>query len=32
LVLTLAGGRVSGLTRFDNDMLPWFGLPRRLPG
>ncbi|HZN82268.1 MAG TPA: sigma-70 family RNA polymerase sigma factor [Mycobacterium sp.] len=32
LVLTVAGGRISALTRFDNDMLPSFGLPRSLPG
>ena len=32
LVLTLAGDRISAVTRFDNDMLRWFGLPRSLPG
>jgi RNA polymerase sigma-70 factor (ECF subfamily) len=32
LVLTVAGGRISALTRFDNDVLPSFGLPRSLPG
>jgi RNA polymerase sigma-70 factor (TIGR02960 family) len=32
LVLTLTGGRISALTRFDNDVLPAFGLPRWLPG
>jgi RNA polymerase sigma-70 factor (TIGR02960 family) len=32
LVLTVAGDRISGLTRFDNDVLPSFGLPRSLPG
>jgi len=32
LVLTLTGERVSALTRFDNSVLPWFGLPRSLPG
>ena len=32
LVLTLAGDRIHGLTRFDNDVLPSFGLPRSLPG
>ncbi|MEA5362426.1 sigma-70 family RNA polymerase sigma factor [Amycolatopsis sp., V23-08] len=32
LVLTLAGDRISALTRFDNDVLPSFGLPRVLPG
>jgi hypothetical protein len=31
-VLTLAGDRVSVLTRFDNSVLPRFGLPRTLPG
>jgi RNA polymerase sigma-70 factor (ECF subfamily) len=30
-VLTLAGDRICGLTRFDNGVLPWFGLPRSLP-
>jgi hypothetical protein len=32
LVLTLDGGRISGLTRFDSGVLPWFGLPRSLGG
>jgi RNA polymerase sigma-70 factor (TIGR02960 family) len=32
IVLTLAGGRISALTRFENSTLPWFGLPRSLPG
>jgi len=32
LVLTLAGSRISAITRFDNSMLPLFGLPRTLPG
>jgi len=32
LVLTLAGSRISAMTRFDNSMLPLFGLPRTLPG
>ena len=31
-VLTLAGDRISAMTRFDNSVLPWFGLPRSLPG
>jgi RNA polymerase sigma-70 factor (TIGR02960 family) len=31
LVLTLAGDRVSAITRFDNAVLPYFGLPRSLP-
>jgi len=30
-VLTLAGGQICGMTRFDNSVLPWFGLPRSLP-
>ena len=30
VVLTLAGDRVSGMTRFDDTVLPWFGLPRSL--
>jgi RNA polymerase sigma-70 factor (TIGR02960 family) len=30
-VLTLTGDRVSAMTRFDNTVLPWFGLPRTLP-
>ena len=30
-VLTLAGDRICALTRFDNSVLPWFGLPRSLP-
>jgi RNA polymerase sigma-70 factor (ECF subfamily) len=29
-VLTLAGDRICGLTRFENTVLPWFGLPRSL--
>jgi len=32
MVLTLAGDRVSVLTRFDNSVLPRFGLPRTMPG
>jgi RNA polymerase sigma-70 factor (TIGR02960 family) len=31
LVLTLAGDRISVITRFDNSALPRFGLPRTLP-
>src|SRR5262245_40469608 len=31
LVLTLAGDRISSVTRFDTGVLPWFGLPRSLP-
>jgi RNA polymerase sigma-70 factor (ECF subfamily) len=30
LVLTLDGPRISGLTRFDAGVLPWFGMPRSL--
>jgi RNA polymerase sigma-70 factor (TIGR02960 family) len=30
-VLTLAGDRICAMTRFDNIVLPWFGLPRSLP-
>ena len=30
-VLTLAGDRISAMTRFENTVLPWFGLPRSLP-
>lgn len=30
-VLTLAGNRICAMTRFDNSVLPWFGLPRSLP-
>jgi len=31
LVLTLSGERISAMTRFENGVLPWFGLPRSLP-
>jgi RNA polymerase sigma-70 factor (ECF subfamily) len=31
-VLTLAGDQICAMTRFDNSVLPWFGLPRSLPG
>jgi RNA polymerase sigma-70 factor (TIGR02960 family) len=31
LVLTLTGDRICAYTRFDNSVLPWFGLPRALP-
>jgi RNA polymerase sigma-70 factor (ECF subfamily) len=31
-VLTLSGDRVRAFTRFDAGVLPWFGLPRSLPG
>jgi RNA polymerase sigma-70 factor (ECF subfamily) len=30
-VLTLTGDRIGAMTRFDNSVLPWFGLPRSLP-
>jgi len=30
-VLTLAGDRVRAMTRFENTVLPSFGLPRSLP-
>jgi RNA polymerase sigma-70 factor (ECF subfamily) len=30
-VLTLAGDRISAMTRFENSLLPAFGLPRSLP-
>ncbi len=30
-MLALSGDRISALTRFDNGVLPWFGLPRSLP-
>jgi RNA polymerase sigma-70 factor (ECF subfamily) len=30
-VLTLAGDRIRGMTRFEASVLPWFGLPRSLP-
>ena len=31
LVATLAGPQICALTRFDNSVLPGFGLPRTLP-
>jgi RNA polymerase sigma-70 factor (TIGR02960 family) len=31
LVLTLTGDRVCAVTRFENTVLPWFGLPLSLP-
>jgi RNA polymerase sigma-70 factor (TIGR02960 family) len=31
-VLTLAGDRICAMTRFDDSVLPSFGLPRSLPG
>jgi RNA polymerase sigma-70 factor (TIGR02960 family) len=30
-VLTLTSDRIRTFTRFDNSVLPWFGLPRSLP-
>ncbi|NYJ08241.1 sigma-70 family RNA polymerase sigma factor [Petropleomorpha daqingensis] len=30
-VLTLSGDRIRAMTRFENSVLPWFGLPRSLP-
>ena len=30
MVLTLAGGGIKALTRFETTVLPWFGLPRSL--
>src|SRR6476469_6943332 len=30
-VLTLAGGQICAITRFEAGVLPWFGLPRSLP-
>jgi len=32
VVLTLAGDRIGACTRFDRNVLPWFDLPRALPG
>jgi RNA polymerase sigma-70 factor (TIGR02960 family) len=32
LVLTLAGNRICAVTRFEQSVLPWFGLPWSLPG
>jgi RNA polymerase sigma-70 factor (ECF subfamily) len=31
IVLTLAGDQICALTRFENNVLRWFGLPRSLP-
>jgi RNA polymerase sigma-70 factor (TIGR02960 family) len=30
-VLTLTGNRICAMIRFENSVLPWFGLPRSLP-
>lgn len=32
IVLTLTGDRISAAVRFEKSVLPWFGLPRSLPG
>jgi len=31
-VLALTGDRIGAMTRFEASVLPWFGLPRSLPG
>jgi RNA polymerase sigma-70 factor (TIGR02960 family) len=31
IVLSLTGDRISAMTRFENSVLPWFGLARSLP-
>ena len=31
-VLALTGDRICAMTRFEASVLPWFGLPRSLPG
>lgn len=31
IVLTLTGDQICAMTRFENALLPWFGLPRSLP-
>jgi RNA polymerase sigma-70 factor (ECF subfamily) len=31
IVLTLSGDRICAMSRFENSLLPWFGLPRSLP-
>jgi RNA polymerase sigma-70 factor (TIGR02960 family) len=31
IVLSLTSDRIHAFTRFDNSVLPWFGLPRTLP-
>ena len=30
-VFTLAGDEICAMTRFENAVLPWFGLPRSIP-
>ena len=32
VVIALTGDRICALIRFENSVLPWFGLPRSLPG
>jgi RNA polymerase sigma-70 factor (TIGR02960 family) len=32
LVITIAGDGIGAVTGFDKSVLPWFGLPRTLPG
>lgn len=32
LVLGLSGSRINSMVRFDNSVLPWFGLPPAFPG
>jgi RNA polymerase sigma-70 factor (ECF subfamily) len=31
-VLTLTGGTICAMSRFENTVFPWFGLPQSLPG
>jgi RNA polymerase sigma-70 factor (TIGR02960 family) len=31
-VIAVSGDRICALSRFENSVLPWFGLPRSLPG
>ncbi|GAB3828754.1 sigma-70 family RNA polymerase sigma factor [Dactylosporangium cerinum] len=31
IVLTLTGDRICAMTRFENSVFPWFGLPRSIP-
>jgi RNA polymerase sigma-70 factor (ECF subfamily) len=32
IVLTVRGNRICAMSRFENSVLPWFGLPRSIPG
>ncbi|MFG1811312.1 sigma-70 family RNA polymerase sigma factor [Streptomyces sp. NPDC049040] len=32
IVVSLSGDRIGAMTRFESGALPWFGLPRSLPG